>query len=223
MKSFGRYALVVGAACIVFFGASRPASADFPFAGPSSTLLSLLPDTCVPLGSSEYCITLTNATYQSMLGMLDGQTQMGQMMSQQLKSINYYQLSLDLGIIDPTMIAQLQEQALASVGIKPGPGVPDGTGAAAQSATAMRKYQAINPSDINSLLKAALSPTAAGGLSAAQLQASIAAKQAAAQEAANQFAAAQEVQRQAGLKQGIIFATTALDVTSADPTAGWSF
>ena len=77
--SFGAIALVVAASTL-------PARADFHFQFPSSNFyLGLLPDTCIPIGTSEYCISFTNATWQTSMQSLAGQIQQAQMESQNLK------------------------------------------------------------------------------------------------------------------------------------------
>ena len=85
------------------FAAPMPARADAGFSPSNLTTLGMLfPDTCIPIGTSEYCISFTNAAYLAQLAMAGTQNQMGSMLQQGLQDGRIGSIEHDFGLTDVT-------------------------------------------------------------------------------------------------------------------------
>ncbi len=200
-------ALVVAAIAAV---APVPSRANVDFS-PSQigSLASLLPDTCFPSPGGSYCIQFTNGAFQTGLSSLGVQNQLGVMASKQLTQADFGELATHLGdTLGVTMAVQQQQLGQSS------PTAPADAEAdlLANDLSEQQRMQALldelaaSDSDLqaNQLQGVATQNNVMAVMQQTQLQ-----------------AAAILQQKAAGAHQGRLTGG-ALDVSSGDPSSGWS-
>jgi hypothetical protein len=196
---------------------SSPASANFQFSPQDiSGLAALMPDTCIPVGTSGMCITFTNASYLTQLATARNSTQMGQMLAQGLTDGKLGSLGGDFGISDPT---GFDAGARIAAAVLQHPSSPSYYAALATQLQADQQKK-----DAEALYSAMDADGGQSPLAAAQLT-GVATMNVAAQLAtANQLAAARVLQDQQVSQSAMVAVGSLLDLNNkADPSAGFNF
>jgi hypothetical protein len=167
----------------------------------------LLPDTCLPTGLSTYCITFTNASTQTLSGLLNTNIQQGQMQAQQLQQAplgSIASLSTQAGIN-----AQIQQLL--------------GSGTPAQIANEIAQAILANHAaavDNQATLNATMQQNGTGQLAATQIESAILQSLTAKVEQLNALQAAQQTQNQTEVGNAYHNAGAELDLTGP-VTSGW--
>jgi hypothetical protein len=220
MYSRRSYGATVTAAALAVLGAvaaaTAPARADYPYTPPStSSWASFVPDRCFPYGSSQYCLTFTNATYQTQQGQLASTIDTNQILAAALQDGRLAALAQRWGVNDPSFGGTMF--AIGNVAREQ----PDNPGYAVAQVIAARgsSWQA----DLAGLLNALTNDGSASPVAAAQLAGVANLEVAGSMQAQTQLMAAQVQQNTAIARQAVRDVGSMLDVTNPDQTAGWNF